>query len=236
MAWAAKGRRARGISGRDRRERRRWSCGTSHLQSIRQSLKKKRPSCGKAVMRCKRTQFDFSLIRMTFLSYSASVARVISLPPAANTRPPLRRHAFRSYWQGPISGCLTHMAATFGENSMTICWRWPAASVTHTYCALGGSTIAASGAGTRIPGRASGGVGIGVSGSGRRTTGALARSSGGVAGKGAFAPSRAHPAARSRITAAKKALPALDICRVRRREGRYDRRYDGVRPWSLSTI
>ena len=223
------------MSGRDRRERRRWSCGTAHLQLIRPSLKKT-AFLREGVMRCKRAQFDFSLIRMTFLSYSASVAMVISLPPAANTRPPLRRQAFRSYWQGPISGCLTHMTATFGENSMTICCRWPAASVTHTYCALGGSTIAASGAGTRVPGCVSGGVGIGVSGSGRRTTGALARSSGGVAGKGGLATSGAHPVARSTITAAKKALPPLDVCPVGRREGGCDRRHDGVLPWSLSTI
>lgn len=35
--------------------------------------------------------------RSTFLSYSASVASVISAPLAAKTRPPLRRHAWRSY-------------------------------------------------------------------------------------------------------------------------------------------
>ena len=66
------------------------------------------------------SQFALNVTRRTFLSYSASVASVISLPSAANTRPPFRRHALRSYWQGPISGCLRQSASTFSEYSMAV--------------------------------------------------------------------------------------------------------------------
>ena len=77
-------------------------------------------------------QFALNVTRRTFLSYSASVAIVISLPSAANTRPPLPRQTLRSYWHGPISGCLRHMASTFGAYSMAV---WTVAlpvPVTHT--------------------------------------------------------------------------------------------------------
>src|SRR5438270_13958289 len=156
---------------------------------------------------------------------------VISLPSAANTRPPLLRHAFRSYWQGPISGCLRQRPATFGENSMTVCCRWPAASVTHTYCALAGSTIA--GAEARTPGGASGAGGIGVSGRGRRITGAFARSPGGVTGKGALAVSCAQPPMRSRKTPPRKAALAVNVCGGEWRDGSGDGRYGGGRALDL---
>ena len=60
-------------------------------------------------------QFALNVTRRTFLSYSASVAIVISVPSAANTRPPLPRQMLRSYWHGPISGCLRHRASTCGD-------------------------------------------------------------------------------------------------------------------------
>ena len=77
-------------------------------------------------------QFALNVTRRTFLSYSASVAIVISLPSAAYTRPPLPRQTLRSYWHGPISGCLRHRASTFGSYSMAV---WTVAlpvPVTHT--------------------------------------------------------------------------------------------------------
>ena len=60
-------------------------------------------------------------MRITRLSYSSSTLRVISLPSAAKTRPPLRRQASRSYWQGPISGCLRQRSPTPGANSIDVC-------------------------------------------------------------------------------------------------------------------
>ena len=57
-------------------------------------------------------QFARKRVRITFLSYSASVCIVISTLPAANTRPPRARQLLRSYWHGPISGWRRHSPPT----------------------------------------------------------------------------------------------------------------------------
>src|SRR5437762_9773158 len=108
---------------------------------------------------------------MTFLSYSASVSFVISTLFAANTRPPLRRQISRSYWHGPISGCLRHISPTFGENSIVVCRRWPAFSETQTYSAFGGIDTGATGIAAGLEGAMDATCG-GASGNGRRTTAA----------------------------------------------------------------
>src|SRR5205823_9493871 len=130
-------------------------------------------------------QFARKRTRITFLSYSASVAIVISAPSAAKTRPPLARQLLRSYWHGPISGCLLQSAATFGANAIAVCCCLPFASITQTYCVLGGTTIFAAGAPLEgaVPVGGDGGGMTGVS-SGRRATADPATSDGGVVTSG----------------------------------------------------
>src|SRR4051794_30522141 len=88
---------------------------------------------------------------MTFLSYSASICRVISLPDASNTCPPLARQASRSYWHTPISGWRAHNCFTRGSYSIAVCCNWPLTAPRHTYkvpAGTGGKTGGAATGGT----------------------------------------------------------------------------------------
>lgn len=123
--------------------------------------------------------------RITFLSYSASVARVISTLSAVKTRPPLRRQTSRSYWQGPISGCVRQSAATFGANAIAVCRTSASTKLTQTYWVPAGTLT------TRFGDAVGGSTGVGANagcvvseGIGVRATAAPRTSSGRVMGIG----------------------------------------------------
>src|SRR5436190_6689721 len=112
---------------------------------------------------------------------------VISAPSAAKTRPPLARQLFRSYWHGPISGCLRHSAATLGANSIAVCCCLLFVSITQTYCVFGGTTIfGAAGVGCGYVGGAIATGGIAGVSRGRRATAAPTLSLCDVVASGGF--------------------------------------------------